>query len=587
MIRNTQRDRFVVRPCVLQLEAREKPGSLLALGLDWPMIESCVTPTMPMAHGSAFESGIRRIIADATEDSPTQQEITLVQCDGIPLKPATSLQQRTDADGSHSSSTSSDVPALLAPPNRVTSNSTEHRPATTTTVSPIQQAAWANQPRYDISQIQKTSIPPTPLPFSPKVTQSPIRLQPANLIVKTQECDGAGVKASLFNSYEGTPGDDANLAVASGKGPFIGYSYTVGYQGPVGTVSRYDPFGGCGPVFTIVDPSGLSVEVRDVAVNTLGVYVAGTVGPDMSAFVYWLSPALVPLGSVGVPAPPGGSVAFNGIGLSPTLTVPNVYVTGYAFDPFAAPFDLTRVLTLSSTLFPLCASDFSFGTASRGQSIDVDRPQNRYIAGIISSAGVPNLPFAFRAGTACGGGVGWAYTLSTPAPLIDPDNGMNGVRVVGGSAGIAPGVYFTGSQADGTINPGFDNLLLYKFTPAGGFIYGWVHSMPAIDLSGRANAVNRAGEHFTASFIGTGAHDAFLTKFDPLGGILVDAAFLGGLGVDRGYGIDLRTTAPGDEVFMAGETSTPTGAMFPPLFGCDPTYNGMADGFNAKWSQPY
>jgi hypothetical protein len=462
------------------------------------------------------------------------------------------------------------------------------RAAASSVFAPPQSPRREAVPPVDFTNVRISSGVDAPLHAT--VLRGDAQIRPANnLRFERRECDGGGSKGPLWNNYFGTPGDDENFAIASGKAAFTGDSYAVGHAGPIGTIQQYAVGGGCLALFTVTSGTGAPVEIRDVATNSMGVYVAGTVGAGTDAFVVLLSPTLVPIMSVGIPAPAGGSINLNGVGISPNGVLPNVYVTGQTFNPALAPFDLTRVISFTPGLGAVVYDSLiSFGSASTGRSIDADRPQNAYVAGIISLGAIPNIPFQFRL-NAGGAAIPWAFTTTAGAPVVNADNGMNGVRFIGGTTS-ALGVYFTGTVQDAVVNPGSDDQLLLKRAPAtGAIIYSTVISIAGIDLGGQANAVDRAGDQFTAGFVGAPApRDAVFLHYGPTGLGPLDAIPVGTAAgfFDQGNGIDLRTTAPGDDVFGAGLTTTPTAAMFPPPGPCDPTYNGLDDGFAARFFQP-
>lgn len=78
--------------------------------------------------------------------------------------------------------------------------------------------------------------------------------------------------------------------------------------------------------------------------------------------------------------------------------------------------------------------------------------------------------------------------------------------------------------------------------------------------------------------------DAFVTKLDPTGSMLVFSTYLGGVtlpgapGTDAGFAVALD---PAGNVFVTGTTSS---ADFPTLGGFDTSYNGSGDAFVTKFS---
>src|SRR5262249_4202707 len=198
------------------------------------------------------------------------------------------------------------------------------------------------------------------------------------------------------------------------------------------------------------------------------------------------------------------------------------------------------------------------------------------------------LPRTWRL-NAGGGAIAWAFTVDLGNATADPDNGMHSVALLGGMT-PASGLYTVGSLTDTTINGSQDNLLLIKVNPANGdLIYVCFWFIPREDFSGNDNDVDRAGNQYAATAEGTAAdRTAFLHKFAPDGGTIAASAALGGLGTqDRGNGVALVTRMPTDDVVMGRSTTTPSAAQAPPPVGCQTGYNGMVDGFVAKWSQPF
>jgi hypothetical protein len=582
---------FAVRPELTHLEERTQPGSLLVGGVDlspfedWlPRPESSEIELVAPKKSNPLDDEVEKPVATA---AATEPEVRLA----APRSQAIKVEARRDSSINPLANLPITPPARPSSTTQVASTSSTPTAAKTNNTVTNQSTQARQTPTVDLSMAIRSPVVDTPT--QGVVYQSTTtKMAPANLRFERHDCEETGTngpEGAVWNNYFGTPGEDENFAVASGKGALIGDSYAVGHTGPIGTIVQYGPAGGCKAAFAISSPTGAPVEVRDVATNITGVYVVGTILPDAEAFVLHLSPALVPLMSISVPAPAGGTVSLNGVGISPSGTMPNVYVTGHVFDPLLAPVEMTRVISYSTGLGALLYdSMISFGSDSRGRSIDADRPQNAYIAGIIDVLGVTNHPHQFRL-SAGGAIIPWAFTSSAGAPVINLDNGMNGVRFIGGTTG-ALGVYLTGTVEDAFLNPGFDNQIVLKRVPAtGAIVYASIVSFFGTDLGGQANAVDRAGDQFTAGFIGVPApRDAFFAHYGPMGMGPLDAIPLGTAAgfADQGNGIDLRTTAPGDDVFGAGWTDTPTALMFPPPGPCDPTANGMTDGFNARFFQP-
>ncbi len=424
-----------------------------------------------------------------------------------------------------------------------------------------------------------------PKPTAVTATVNPVNIlqKPSTLVFERHECEGSGAKSLVYSSYEGTAGDDAVLAVATGKDGFIGEAYTAGFSGLFATVKNYDSGGGCGPLILFGAAGDSALEARDIAVNPSGVYVVGTNAPETFAFVARLD--LVTLDIIGAPvllsAPSGGSISLNGVGLGQGPSEPDVFVTGHVFDPSGPAYSTSLVASFDFALAPLYAVTSDFGDASRGLSISADRMGNAFIGDRVGSLQLP-LTWRLNAG---GGSSPWAFTLEAGGTTVDADNGNHDVKLLGGATAAA-GLYTVGSLTDSFINGTWDTHLIAKWNPLDGAVeYGWLWYIPDEDYSGRGNDVDRAGDTYTASYAGTDANrDAALAKFDETGGGLDAFVMHGGAGTqDRGHDLALITRMASSDVVMGGST---TSAGLPGSGGCQPTYNGMLDGFIGRWSQP-
>ncbi len=417
-----------------------------------------------------------------------------------------------------------------------------------------------------------------------------LELRPSALRFERRDCDGGATKAPLYNSYRGAASNDANHAVAAGKGPNLGKAYTVGHSsfggGSAGTVDSYLPNGAC--EFGVTISGGIGIEIRDIAVNTNGIYVAGTDGGGSGgAFIIQMDSTLTPIGLVTYAAPAGGFLALNGIGLSSNPGSPDVYVTGIIFDPNIHAHPVGLAHSFDPTLaVPRYSTTFDYGGVTEGLSIDADRGRHAYIGSRFQGpGGVFNVTLRINSGGLVSP---WSTSFVSAG---HPDEGMHGVRLLGGSSS-AGGLYAAGLVVDPSI-PGLEALMLAKLDPATGSTagpnrYAVVWSQPGINWSGWDIAVDRSGNAYVADRIGYFADfDAGINKFDPSGGIRLGFTVLGAPGFDdRSAGIDLETSAATANVFMVGTTTTPTASMIPPPSGCDPTWNGGDDGFVTAASQP-
>jgi hypothetical protein len=398
-------------------------------------------------------------------------------------------------------------------------------------------------------------------------------------------CAENGTKAAVYNTYVGTGGPDAVLDVAAGKGGAnLGKAVAVGYSGLMGTVTVLDPSGGCLNQVALSGDGAVQVTDAVVTSSAILVTVAHTAGADVWCFTYDLDV----VATVTYPNPVGGTIRFDGIGVRPNPVNPEVYAVGYRNDG-SAGYDNTLVVRLASDLSTqVYGSSIDFGSRSAGKSIDVDRLGNAYIAGLIHKpTTVVNVTFRLDA---IGTTIPWANSVwDGVGETNHPGNGMFGVRLLGGAT-AASGLYSVGSYESPAFNPGFLSLLLVKRNPATGSLlhFGFWY-MSGMDLTGEAVVADRDGNAYTAGGIGSAPdYDGQLIKFDPSNTSIVASDRVGGAGFrDYAYGLDLRTSAPTDDAFVAGSTMTSESAQYPSPSGCDATYNGDTDGYVARFQQPF
>ncbi len=428
----------------------------------------------------------------------------------------------------------------------------------------------------------------------PVMRRANIEPAPYDLRFERHDCEGVGAKVPIYNTYDGGPGFDANLAVAAGRGPgAVGSAYAVGFEGPVGSIDSYLPGGACGVSFDVIDPAG--VVINDVAMNTNGVYVVGTIGGGaVGTFVMQLTPDLDPLAFLFFPPPPGGTISFEGVGLGQGGTMPNVLVTGSVMG--FLPYETMIVDSFDEDLIGSTYGDMiivDYLTPSAGEAIEGDRPANSYVGGYLITPAGMQMPVAQQ--VMFFGDPGWTFVYPTPGPTADPDNGFHGIDVLAGDS-AAGGVYLAGSNADFLLNPaGSDNFVLVKLEiPTGAPLYmGPPIALPPFDYAARDVVADRDGNAYTIGYFGpAGGHQAALEKWDPTGAGPIDGVLVGDLAFappldDLGYGIDLVMPTTTSDVFIAGSTETPPPLMFPFPIGCDPILDPMTDGFVASFTQPF
>ncbi|MGH9629476.1 MAG: SBBP repeat-containing protein, partial [Bryobacteraceae bacterium] len=218
------------------------------------------------------------------------------------------------------------------------------------------------------------------------------------------------------------------------------------------------------------------------------------------------------------------------------------------------PYDRRLPLTIDPVL---AYSTYVGGAGHDGAfSVAVDRGGNVYLAGIIAS---PNFPRAI------GAVPGRAYAGAADAFVakLNPD----------GSA-LVYATYLGGSDSDAAMAVAVD-------ASGNAYVTGGTNSS---DFPVTPGALQ-------ARFGGTGGHslppfsspvgDAFVAKLNPTGSSLVYASYLGGTGVDQGYGIAVNSSG---EVYIAGTTDS---ASFPVSQGAFQSRPGEStDVFIAKVHQP-
>src|SRR5262249_167192 len=125
---------------------------------------------------------------------------------------------------------------------------------------------------------------PQALSFGATYANPNTQVIPGNLVDNIHECGNGGSKGSVYLTYDGTPGDptveDENLAVAAGKGADLGKAFAAGYKGDNRSLTIASSNGSSCTAVTILGSASAPVKVNDIAVNSNGIYVVGTVGND-------------------------------------------------------------------------------------------------------------------------------------------------------------------------------------------------------------------------------------------------------------------------------------------------------------------
>ncbi|TLY27567.1 MAG: hypothetical protein E6K63_10590 [Nitrospirae bacterium] len=278
---------------------------------------------------------------------------------------------------------------------------------------------------------------------------------------------------------------------------------------------------------------------------------------------------------------------------------------GYSFR--LGPYDRDQPLVLDPAM--LVYAGYLGGTGTDiGHGISVDSAGNAYVTGDTTSSeasfpvtGGPDLTFngvtdAFVAK------VNEAGTALVYAGYIGGTGIDVGNRIAVDSAGHA---YVTGgtssSEASFPVTGGPDltfngviDAFVAKVNEAGTALdYAGYIGGTGIDV-GNGIAVDSAGHAYVtggtssseASFpvaVGpdltfNGIQDAFVTKVNAGGTALDYAGYLGGTGLDGGFGIDVDSTG---HAYVSGSTQS-SEASFPVMVGPDLTFNGIQDAFVAK-----
>jgi hypothetical protein len=238
----------------------------------------------------------------------------------------------------------------------------------------------------------------------------------------------------------------------------------------------------------------------------------------------------------------GASITVDSIG--------NAYITGFTlssdFPNTTNAYDNTLNGTEDAFIAKLnpAGSDLVYSTflggsgVDLGFSIDIDILGNAYVTGSTWSPDFPNTTGAF-------------------------DN-----------------MYNTGSDVFVTkLNPAGTDLIYSTFLGESGYECGWdlvVDSGEYVYVTGETNSngfptnVNAYDRTFN------GSSDVFVTKFNPDGSDYIYSTFLGGNGIDSGFGIKVDTTG---NAYITGSA----GPGFPNTTGAyDTTYNSGSDAFVTK-----
>jgi YD repeat-containing protein len=287
----------------------------------------------------------------------------------------------------------------------------------------------------------------------------------------------------------------------------------------------------------------------------------------------------------------GYSIAIDGAGnayitgQTPSATFPGVSGgslqpgNGGGLDAFVTKIDPTGTAILYSTFLGGGGDDVGLGIA-------VDTASNAYVTGQTTSTTFPGVGGGSLQPASGGGGDGFVTKLDATGSTIVYSTFLGGSgfdRGYGIAVDGAGNAYVTGQTASATfpgvsgsslqpanggggsdafvmkINPGGSAIVYSTFLGGGGTDLG---IRIAVDGSGSAYVT---GETTSTTFPGVGAGaiqpanggglDAFVTKIDPGGSVIVYSTFLGGTGTDAGNGIAVDGEG---NAYVAGETASTT-----------------------------
>ena len=315
-----------------------------------------------------------------------------------------------------------------------------------------------------------------------------------------------------------------------------------------------------------------------------------------------------------------GGDAGNGIAID---VAGNAYVTGNTgsanFPTTAGAFQTTYggsfndgfVTKLNSAGSGLVYSTYLGGSGEdTGRAIALDGAGNAYIAGHTQSFNFPTSagayqPTAIGVNGCCFGPSNVFVTKLTPAgagaadlvysTYLGPANSeAGGIAVDGtGNAHVAGGTTSasfptTVGAFQTTFGGGGGDAFVTKVNPTGtGLVYSTYLGGSGGDgaSSGPTIAVDAAGSAYVTGATGSanfpttagafqpalaGPQNAFVTKLNPLGTGLVYSTYLGGTGVEQGFGVKVDTLGNAYVSGATGSTDFPTMNAVQPTFGGGP-----------------
>ncbi len=409
---------------------------------------------------------------------------------------------------------------------------------------------------------------------------------------------------------------------------------------PTGSMLLYSTYlGGSGTedgVGIAVDTAGSAYVTGSTSSSdfptTTGAFQTNFGGGPSDAFVAKLDPTgsmLVYSTYLGGSAATGGDGGEAGIGIAVDATGA-AYVTGQTASDFIAGCT-TPCTVLDGTLggtddgfvakldptgsMLVYATYLGGSSGDAGVDIALDTFSNAYVTGVTRSTDFPTTTGGFD--TTFNGGVTDAFvTKLDPAGSMlvystylggSGDEQGSGIAVDAAGAAYVTGQTFSADFTAGCTLPctvldsnlgGSVDAFATKLNTTGtALVYSTYLGGSGSDL-GTGIAVDTAGAAYvtgltrSADFTAgctlpctvldatlNGVTDAFVTKLDPTGSMLVYATYLGGSGDEVGSGIAVDAL-PSPNAYVTGATAS---ADFPTTTGAfDTTFNGVTDAFVAK-----
>jgi len=281
-------------------------------------------------------------------------------------------------------------------------------------------------------------------------------------------------------------------------------------------------------------------------------------------------------------------------------TTPGAFQTSNLGSVYNVP-----VVKLNPTGSGLIYSTYLGGSAQdQGQAIAVDMTGNAYITGVTTSGDFPTAnPFqpanagSYDAFVTKLNPLGSGLVYSSFLGGSDADAGNSIAVDTIGNAYVDGVTYSTDFPttlgAFQTTFGGTDDAFVTKINPLGNaFVYSTYLGGSGYD-EGRGIAVDGTGNAYITGLTDStnfptlnpiqatnaGGFDAFVTKLNPLGNLLVYSTYLGGSGYDPGWAIAVDAL-PNPNAYVTGTT---TSSDFPTTPGAfQTTYGGSNDAFVAK-----